>query len=78
MSHLTVATLALQTLDQHQIDPHQLLRRLHRLKTNQSYLDEQTQTRWIFIARQRSRLFLLAKPDDTITAYQDVLSISLT
>lgn len=73
----SIATLALQTLDQHNIDPQQLLRRLHDLKTNQSYLDEQTQTRWTFIARQRSRLFLLAKSDDTVDIYQDVISISL-
>lgn len=77
MSRQTHATNALQTLDQHQIDPQQLLRRLHDQKINQSYLDEQTQTRWIFMARQRSRLFLLAKPDDNHTPYQDILSMSL-
>lgn len=76
MSH-TIATLALKILNQHDIDPQQLLRSLHYEKKNQSYLDEQTQTRWIFMARQRSRLFLMAKPDDLHSSYQDILSISL-
>ena len=70
------ATLALETLTQHEVDPHQLLQSLHRQKVTLSYLNTETQTRWTYTARQRSRLFLLAKPDDT-SPYQDVLAISL-
>ena len=69
------AVLALETLTQYEVDPHHLLQNLHRHKMTLSYLNTETQTRWTYIARQRSRLFLLAKPDDG--PYQDVLAISL-
>jgi hypothetical protein len=40
-------------------------------------LNKETQIQWIYTARQRSRLFLLAKPDDMYSKYQDICSISL-
>lgn len=70
------AVLALETLTQYEVDPHHLLQNLHRHKMTLSYLNTETQTRWTYIARQRSRLFLLAKPDDD-SPYRDVLAISL-
>jgi hypothetical protein len=68
---------AFSTLHQNEVDPHQLLHRLHRQKITLSYLNKETQIQWIYTARQRSRLFLLAKPDDMYSKYQDICSISL-
>jgi hypothetical protein len=79
MSRCQQKTPAMETLHQHHVDPHHLLRHLHQQKTTLSYLNTETQTRWTYMARQRSRLFLLAKPDDDdeTSRYQDLLAISL-
>lgn len=68
-------TLALETLQQHEMDPHHLLRQLHTEKKTRSYVNPETHIRWTYMARQRSHLFLLAKPDDESSKYQDILSI---
>ena len=74
---MSLSTSALETLQQNQVDPLNLLGQLHRQKTTLSYLNTETQTRWIYMARQRSRLFLLAKPDDAHSKYEDVWVVSL-
>lgn len=68
-------TSALETLQQYEMDPHHLLRLLHKEKKTRSYMNMETQTQWTFMARQRSHLFLLAKPDDESCKYQDILSV---
>lgn len=66
---------ALETLRQHEVDPHHLLRMLHTQKAIHSYVNTETHVRWNYMARQRSHLFLLAKPDDSYSRYQDILSV---
>ena len=64
--NLQQARHALQLLQEYHTDPQSLMIRLQQFPYfTQSFLDETTQTRWTFIIRRRSRLFLLAKSDDT-------------
>jgi|LauGreDrversion4_2_1035121.scaffolds.fasta_scaffold17799_3 hypothetical protein len=57
---------ALQLLREYHTDPSSLMIRLQRSPSlMESFLDESTQTRWNFMVRRRSRLFLLAKPEDS-------------
>lgn len=72
---MSSTTSALETLQQHEMDPHHLLHLLHTQKTTRSYVNTETHVRWKYIVRQRSHLFLLAKPDDLYSRYQDVLSV---
>ncbi len=57
---------ALQLLREHHTDPSSLMIRLQKSPTmTQSFLDKTTETQWNFMIRRRSRLFLLAKPEDS-------------
>ncbi len=76
MSHLNHTRRALELLQENHTDPSSLMIRLqHSPSATQSYLDETTQTRWNFIVRRRSRLFLLAKSEDN-PKYIEIYSMS--
>ena len=61
----TLQAHALRVLDSHQTDPQNVVFHLQQHPNRiQTYLEEDTQIRWNFILRQRSRLFLLAKTDE--------------
>jgi hypothetical protein len=67
---------AIQLLHDHQTDPSSLMIRMDQSACPiQSFLDETTQTRWNFMIRRRSRLFLLAKSEDS-PHYVDIHSMS--
>ena len=76
MSQQHYAQRALQLLQDNHTDPSSLMIRLQQSPSiTQSFLDETTQTRWNYIIRRRSRLFLLAKSDDS-AKYIEIYSMS--
>jgi len=61
----TLQANALRVLDSHHTDPQNVVFHLQQHPNRiQTYLEEDTQIRWNFMLRQRSRLFLLAKTDE--------------
>jgi len=77
MTTLTSAQAnALRVLEENQTDAQNVVVRLQPHPNRiQTYLEEDTQIRWNFILRQRSRLFLLAKTDE-MPHYVEVYSTS--
>jgi hypothetical protein len=70
------ATKAIQLLKEYHTDPSSLMIRLQKSPLmTESFLDNNTQTRWNFMVRRRSRLFLLAKPEDSLH-YVDIHAMS--